>query len=498
MTYSESNRSFLQVARESSEGVLPGSPVVHFYEFNPGGVTGFVPQIESVEREPVSPANQRQRGMPVDKMVEGSIDTDLTWSTFREFAEGMLHAAFTGPAPNFPTSCTAAHFVVPAMAAALPEFTLVFVRGAKIASNNGLKVVDALSTTTNIIIKGGLVAETFAAADGVTVEVCGFRFAAGDLQVNADGNLITVAKNLTQLGLEAGRTVWVGGDPANAALSFATAANRGPVRIAATPTANLMRIENTNSAVAWAADTGVGKTVDLYYGQEARIRYLTDANFLLPTWHTERVFNKIMSGSPGYIYGHGMQVVRGTISLPEKTKATLAIAMRGTNTNGPTAIRATNFATPIKTLQKTMVNTTSHIYRGRIRAKAGNTPYTGIITSVALNMEADVQRNGGHGVMGSVTNTAGPVNVGVEVGAHFTVPEVIAALESGERVGCDWFINNGDGAACFDMPSCTLSNGMPETPTNQTVRIALGADAHEDDIFGSTLIVSLFPYCPTA
>lgn len=498
MGYSESNRSFLQVARETSEGVLPGSPTVHAYEYNPGGLTGFAPQIESVEREPVSPANQRQRGMPVDKMVEGSIDTDLTWSTFREFAEGLLHAAFTGPAPNFPTSCTTAHFVVPTMSAALPEFTLVFVRGAKIASNNGLKVVDAASTTANIIIKGGLVAETFAAADGVTVEVCGFRFASGDLQVNSDGNLITSTKDMTQLALLAGQTIWVGGDAA-ADHAFATAANRGPVRIAATPTANLMRIENTNSTGAWATDNGSGKTVDIYYGQEARIRYLTDASFLLPTWRTERVFNKLGAGdAASYLYAHGMQVVRGTISMPEKTKATLSLAMRGTTTSGPTTSRATNFNAPIRTLQKTMVNTTSHIYRGRIRAKADNTAFTGIITSVALNIEADVQRNGGHGVMGSVTNTAGPVNVSVEVGAHFTVPEVIAALEAGDRVGCDWFINNGDGAACFDMPSCCLSNGMPETPTNQTVRIALGADAHEDDIFGSTLIVSLFPYCPTA
>lgn len=495
MGYSESNRSFLQVARESSEGTLPGSPVVHAYEYNPGGLTGFAPQIESVEREPVSPANQRQRGMPVDKMVEGSIETDLTWSTFREFAEGLLHAAFTGPAPNFPTSCTTAHFVVPTMSAALPANTLVFVRGAKIAANNGFKVVDSGGTTTQIPIVGGLVAETFAAAEGATVEVCGFRFASGDLQVNSDGNLITTTKDLTQLGLEAGDTIWVGG--VAAAQTFAVAANRGPARIAATPTANLMRIENTTAP--FTVDNGSSKLIDVFYGQRVRVRYLTDANFLLPYWRTERVFNKLGAGdAASYLYAHGMQVVRGTISMPEKAKATLSVAMRGTTTSGPTTSRATNFNAPIKTLQKTMVNTTSHIYRGRIRAKVAGTAFTGIITSVALNLEADVQRNGGHGVMGSVTNTAGPVNVGVEVGAHFTVPEVIAALEAGDAVGCDWFINNGDGAACFDMPSCTLSNGMPETPTNQTVRIALGADAHEDDIFGSTLIVSLFPYCPTA
>ena len=99
---------------------------------------------------------------------------------------------------------------------ALVQNTLVMVRGCRIAANNGLKVVGAGSTGTSIVITGGMTAETFAATDHVTVEVCGFRFSSGDLRISGSGTtLITTTKDLTQLPIVSGQMCWLGGGSDN-------------------------------------------------------------------------------------------------------------------------------------------------------------------------------------------------------------------------------------------------------------------------------------------
>lgn len=492
MGYSESNRTILQIARETTPGVLPGSPVVHAIDYN--SIEGFAPKIETVARNPISPSNQRQAGAVVDKMADGKIQMDFTMSLLREFLEGALHAALTGPAPRSPTSCTAAHFVVPT-GAVLPENTLVMVRGCAVAANNGLKVVGVGSTATTIVISGGLTAESFTATQGVTVEVCGFRFTAGDAQINASGHLITTTKNLTDFGIPAGQTVWIGGTAT--ANRFAVAANRGPARVSTAPTANLMTFENTTAP--FTVDAGTGKNIDLYYGQEARIRYLTDASFLVPTWRTEVTHHQLGAGDvPAYSYCTGMGVRALTITMPDKSKATLDVDMLGLDALAPDTVRTTGYSAAVKLLQKVLVNTTSNILRGRLRRLSDNALRSGYITAVNLKLEAPGERNTAHGVLGSVVNTYGQVAVSAEVNAFFTVPEIMDSLVGNEAIGADWFVVNNDGAVAFDIPEARIGNGQPSYPANKVVTLDLTADANEDSIFGTSMIVSLFPYCPTS
>jgi hypothetical protein len=497
MAFSESNRGTLLISRETSEGTIAGSPDVRVIDYN--SIEGFSPQVELVARDPVSPSNQRQEGQPVGFTVDGTIQMDLTLGLLELLIEGATHSAFTGPAPRYPTSCTSAHFVVPA-GTTLVERTLVMVRGCRTAANNGLKMVGAGSTATQIVISGGLVAETFTATEGVTVEVCGYRFAADDATLTVSGGVTTFGatiKNLTDFGLVAGQYVLIGSVPGTAtnANRFANAANRGVARIALAPTAAAMVLDNTTGTLV--TDNGATKEIDLFFGREARIRYLTDANFLIPFFRPEKSYNGLMAGpAPGYMYTTGWQINDMSIAMPEKTKATMTVSGRGIGYVGPTASRATNYNAPVKQQKRAMVNTTSNIVRGRIRRVSDGTHYTGYITAVNLRLAAPVEQNGAHGVMGSITNTAGKVMVDAEVNAHFTVPEVIEAVVGGYEVGCDWFIANGDGGVVFDIPEAKLGNAMDEMPLNQTVRINLAASAHEDSIFGTSFIVSTFPHVP--
>ena len=152
--------------------------------------------------------------------------SSITIDVFKDFMEGFVCSKFVGPVSVNPAAATTAAFTVPTMAAVIPANALVFTRGFVNAANNGLKVVTTGGTTTSIpILGGGLVAETPAAARNASLEVTGFRFSSGDLQVDAQGNLITTTKNLTELGLTPGQSIWIGG--ALVANQFANANNKG-------------------------------------------------------------------------------------------------------------------------------------------------------------------------------------------------------------------------------------------------------------------------------
>jgi hypothetical protein len=493
MGFSESTRAFVQIARESTPGVLPGSPVAYALGYN--SIEGFAPTVELVARDPIDPSNMPQAGQVVDKMANGTVQMDFTIGHLRRTIEGALRAALTGQSPKLATSSTSAHFVVPAMSAALAAGTLVYVRGCAIAANNGLKVVDTGGTTTQIPVVGGLTAETGMAARGVTVSPVGFRFAAGDAQINADGNLITTTKDLTELGLTVGQPVVLGSVAGTATNTnrFATAANRGPAFVKATVTANLLQFDGS----AFTVDNGATKEIDLYFQQDCRTRYVTDASYLEPTETYEIVHPKLGAGdAPAYTYLSGGHESSWVAAFPEKTKATLAVQVVGLDCAAPNTSRTTGFSAPIPILQKLMVNTTSNIQRGRIRKKSDGSARTGYITAMTLTLEQQTERNGAHGVLGAVEITQGKVLPRVEVNVYFTVPEIIADLVAGEMMDADWFVANADGAVIVRMPSCQLSNGMPQYPANKVVTLDLAVPASEDPVYNTTCIVGVIDYVP--
>ena len=67
---------------------------------------------------------------------------------------------------------------------------------------------------------------------GATLEVCGFQFATGDLEVDTDGSLKSTVKDFTDFGLLPGMGIHLG-DDSNAAYSFTTAYDYGFARVLA-------------------------------------------------------------------------------------------------------------------------------------------------------------------------------------------------------------------------------------------------------------------------
>src|SRR5687767_9675652 len=187
MALVKTNNVSLEVAIESSLGVLPGSPTWALLE--PNTINNFGATIEKVARNPISRLRQRRKGTPVKVESGVEFEADLTGEHFITFAEGFVFASFTSitelragasfnslAADNDPPPAgTDSGYTHSALSGALPANTLLYARGWSLATNNGLKVTISGSTTTATLISTALVDETPTQASNARVSVAGVR-----------------------------------------------------------------------------------------------------------------------------------------------------------------------------------------------------------------------------------------------------------------------------------------------------------------------------------
>ena len=82
----------LQVARETTPGVLPGSP--SWREMEPDNVSAFGPTITTTPRRPISKRRQAQQGLVTDLEANVEFDTDVTLASMFEFTDGFVFAQY--------------------------------------------------------------------------------------------------------------------------------------------------------------------------------------------------------------------------------------------------------------------------------------------------------------------------------------------------------------------------------------------------------------------
>lgn len=125
----------------------------------PNTIPTFGATISKISRNPISPNRQNRKSAIADVDSAVSMEFDVTVDGFEDFLEGLMFANFqTGPDEMIPTAVTATAYTIPA-GVAHPAGTLVYARNFSDPANNGFKVVDAASTTTSVIIVGGLAIE---------------------------------------------------------------------------------------------------------------------------------------------------------------------------------------------------------------------------------------------------------------------------------------------------------------------------------------------------
>jgi len=398
---------------------------------------------------------------------------------------------------------TATGFTV-AAGGAIAADTLVVVRGCKNAVNNGLKTVTAGSTGTEIHA-AGLVAEVFAANQGVTLEIAGFVGAAGDLKIDATGHLTSTATNFTTGVpgmIQRGQFIHVG-DVAGGANSFFTAADRGLARVQAIA-ANLLTLDKTSATFVVDDGTSTGslgtaKSIYILFGSYVRNVSVDDPDYLERTYQFELAYENLglTPGTDEYEYAEGNFANQMDFSFQTASKGTMKCTFIGTDTSPPALTRATGGSIAKQPTATEMYNTSSDFVRLRVE----NADLTGLTTdfkNVTLMLKNNVTPEKVVGTLGGKYMNAGLFEVELDGSCLFTSDLVLAAMRNNATLSMEFCVRNGDGGFCFDIPSMTVEGGDKNFPVNQTIDITLKAMAFQDANLGTSLSLSTFPYLPAA
>lgn len=500
MGQTKTNNFALAYAFESTTpGVLPGSP--SWKQLEPNNIPTYGAEISTVERAPISKSRQKRKGKVSDKSSSVEVEHDMCLDPFDDFAMAFLVANWQGTAAQAILSCDANSFTTANNSVTFTAGDLVHVRGMLNAVNNGVHVVNGTPSATDHPVATSLTAEG-TAPSGAVIERAGIRGAAGDLEIDANGDLISTVLDFTTLPLFPGQTIWIGGEAAaNQFYQQAnTGVNYGYARIL-TISAHLIELDHRSSTFVAddGTDTGSGGTarsIDIFFGRFLRNVSVDDSDYNERTIQFEGAYDNLMAGgATGYEYAIGNYANEVSISLPETDKATVTFGFIGIDTETITTTRKTNAASALAPVRTDSFGTSSDIARLRIQ-RIDESGLATCFKSLTLTFQNNVEPEKCLGTLGSPYINLGNFFVKMETTVMFTDANVIAAILANETVSMDFVLDNDDGAIHFDIPAMTLGGGKREFPVNKSITASLTGDAFGDSVFDASMMISLFPFVP--
>lgn len=324
------------------------------------------------------------------------------------------------------------------------------------------------------------------------------RGAAGDLKINAQGNLTSTALNFTTLGLYPGQIIHVGG--LAVANQFFNTANLGFARIVSIA-ANLIVLDRKVTTFVTDDGTSTGSggsalSIDILFGQFIRNVEVGHADYLERTYQFElQLPNLGTGGADRYEYAIANYCDALSIEVPLTDKATLSLGFVGTDTGIPTATRASGAVNARVPNSTAAYGTSTDIARLRLM----DVDTTGLTTDFKTITLTLVNNASGEKVLGQPTNkyvNQGIFEIDIEAQALFTNPDVVERIRCNKTVGFDFGIQNDDGGVMFDFPSGTLDGGDREFPVNESVLFNSTFMAFKDPTFGHQFSASFFPVLP--
>jgi len=504
MTTGKSEMVGLLSARET--GGLGVQPTTGWLRLQPdqGGISEFYLKTSTVSPSPLSVLRQLEAPEIVDGDAAPKLTMDLTLDHAYAFREGMMlaaikHSGGTGVSRFLPTARTTTAFTV-AAGGALQAGTLVVPRGlitgTNVAQNGTLLVVGAGSTATSITVAGG-VAETIAGY-AATLEVAGFRGAAGDIGIDVNGNITSTIADFTTMGIWPGQVIYVGGVPGTA-FAFATAGYGGFVKVT-TVAAHLI---TTNAAVrSWtqvALDAGATKTIDLYWGSWLREVAYDAADYLEPSYQLELSLPGIgTANATDYCYAQGQTVDQFVVTSAMKALIKLELTFSGTFVTLPTVTRATGAATAQASFAVQRFNAmTKQPYLRFTDATTGEI-VSNKISSWKLTHKNGVSPLKQQGTYGTAENVMGKAEVGVDAECYVNGDAGIRAAPNNTTLTFGSGFRNGDGGIFFEVPALKFSDAALTFPGNGPIMLSPKAGGFRDPVTNYTLGVSMFAYLPAS
>ena len=514
----DSNVTGLRVAKESSFGTLPGTPV--WYALEPNSYGDFGGNVTTVARETINDSRSRLKGVTTDVEATGNFEADLTQNSLEHLFEGLMYAAYDKKAERFNNHT--ADSVITDASATTDAFTvtsgdtfragdLVFASGFTNAANNGLHVADTGSSTTSLVVTSALTDEAAPPALAKLVTV-GFEFASGDATIDVSGTfraLDTSTKDLTQLGISAGEFIYIGGDAADE--KFFNSANNGWVRVKSV-SANTMTFDKSSATMVTDDGTddgagGTGQTIRIFFGRTVQNK--TGSDISRTSYQLERKLGAPDDASPSQIqseYVTGAILNEFTLNLPTADKITTEMTFVGKDSEQRTG------ATGVKSGTRPTMSTadafigSSHVTRFRLAPVSTTDEFP--TATFAFVMEGSVtinnnnSRNQAIGTLGAFDCSAGTFEVSAEVTAYFKIVTTLQSIRDNDDMTLDVSMVQDNAGIVIDLPLLTLSGGLAQVELNEPVKLPLSVDAAQattvDTAYTHTAKICVFDYLPDA
>ncbi len=381
-----------------------------------------------------------------------------------------------------------AYFAV-ASDGALPAGALIKSLGYE-DNADAVHLVTAGSDATHIYVSTQLVAET---ASGTTIDIAGFRFDAGDAELDADGNLITNSEDLTALGIPVGVRLKLGG--ALAASKFATADYNGLAYVKLVEQ-NKITFERRTWTVG-APDDGAAKTIELRWSRFYRNYPINTTNYKKATLHGEKETPGAgADGSTRFTYVRACAAGSLVLSAPLKAKITATLNMVAFSATDPvpTADRETGPDSAYPPINTDLTDTSNDTRLVRLADEDGT--LIARINAWTLTINNNARALYAHGDPNAFRHNYGKFNHSLTMEAFYEDAEVFAAATENRSLFWDVIVANAEFGYSLCLPHVALRNLDEVFAANEPVMLNCEIPAFRQSstgIAGSMTVYADYP-----
>ena len=503
-----SNKTQLSIAEEQSIGTLLGTSGDIWIPHEPNGYDDFGGEVTTAPRKPIKSDRMGRKGPVVDVEAKAGFNTDLTYSNLFELMEGFLYASARRKAEK--TSASG----ITDVDAATETFTLdsggdsflvndlVKTSGFTNSANNGIFTVASSTATTVVVDEDVTVDETPPAT--AKMVVVGHEFASGDAEILTTSGfptLITTTKDLTQLGIVAGETIYIGGDLTGQ--KFATAANNGYARVLSV-TANEMVLDKTSATMV--TDDGTGKTIRIFLGRV--LKNEVGSLIVRKTFTLERQLGAPDDSSPGDVqaeYIKGAVCSEMAINIPEAEKISVDLSFMGLDHEVATAGNLKAGTRP-DLVAEDAFNSSSSVPRIKLNVVSSTNsfpdPLFEQIGEMTLTVNNNLSRNLAIGSTGAFEMSEGDFGVQLELEAFFANVSALASVRANDDLTADFSLYHSNTGISVDIPLLAGSGALANVEADTPIKLPLTSEgANGIDVnaaLNHILCMVFFDYLPTA
>lgn len=380
--------------------------------------------------------------------------------------------------------------------------SLVFAKGFTNTANNGLHLASSV-TGAAVAVSTNLTTEATPPADAA-LTVVGFQFTAGDLEVDASGDLPVLTsstKDLRDLGLIPGEMIYIGGDAT--AMHFTNAVNNGWARVK-TIAQNAITLDKTQGVMITETDVGNALTVQVFFGRVLK-NEADPALQVRRTVQLERSLGAPETTQPSQIQGeYIIGAVANEFVIRKETAAKIECdlsfigtdfaqrkasdGLKSGNRPSLAALDAYNTSNDVKLLRMNVIDPED----------SSPSALFAYLTEFTVSINNNASPNKAISVLGAFEVTVGDFTVDGSAEAYFSTVEAVQAIRANADVTMWYALAKANAGVAVDIPLIALGEGRLNVEKDQPIKLPLALPAAEDRDMHHTLMMSFFDYLPDA